>query len=261
MKKVITALCIVVSLGARLSAELRYAMHMEIQKSDASAQDVHPMLAMMGEMMSKQLLPAGGADLVYIIGEKGTRIEYLQAALGQPAGAINLAQPDGTMVVLNPKEQTYWKTTAQNATAALKSAGIAPQATAKPTGEAATVAGVRCEVVAFEWKMALPIPENARASMPPDFPTSIAMAGDTCVVKGQFQKYAALAERNRTNDLMAAMGLDKLTQGGIVMRQKVRFAGIEMRSAVTEIGEIDAPPAAFEIPAGYKEVASPSGVR
>lgn len=262
MKRVVVALCMVASIGAHVSAELRYALHMEVKKADApSPQAANPMLAMMGEMMSKQLLPAGGADLVYIIGEKGTRVEYVQAAMGQPAGAVNLARPDGTLVVLNPKDQTYWKTTAQNATAALKSAGIAPQATVKPMGQADTVAGVPCEVIAFEWTMALPIPESARASMPPDFPSTLEMTGDSCVVKNQFQKYAAFAARSRTNDLMAAMGLDKITQGGIVLRQSIRFAGVNIQSAVKEIGETEVPPDAFEIPAGYKEVPAPSGMK
>jgi hypothetical protein len=260
MKKIVMVLCLLALVSARASAELKYTMHMEVKKGETpGAQGTNPMMAMMGDAMMKQLLPAGAADMVYVIGEKGARIEYLQAAMGQPEGTVTLALPDGTLVVLNPKDQTYWKTTTQNAVATMQAAGIAPQATAKATGQFDTVAGLRCEVVAFEWKMDLPIPESARASMPPDFPTSLSMSGDSCVVKDQFQKYAELSAKNTGSNMMASMGLDKIAQGGIVLRQNMRMAGVELSSVVTKIGEEDVPAGAFEIPAGYKEVPAPTG--
>ncbi|MEP6915234.1 MAG: hypothetical protein ABJC89_06285 [Acidobacteriota bacterium] len=256
MKNILIALCLLAGASTPASAELTYTVHMAVQKSDApSGAANNPLIAMMGETMMKQLLPSGGADLIYTVGEKGVRIEYLQAAMGQEEGSVNLSMPDGTLVVVNPKEQTYWKITAPPAASMMKG-----EATVKPTGQFETVAGVKCEVVGFDWKMDLPIPESARANLPPNFPTSLLMTGDTCIVKDQFQRYAELASHGNVAGMLAAMGLDKVMQGGIVLRQSMRMAGMEMTSLVTKIGEQDVPASAFEIPAGYKEVPPPTGL-
>jgi hypothetical protein len=257
MKRMFVALCLVALVSVRVSAELKYTMHMEMKKADA-AQGSNPMLGMMGEAMMKQLVPEGTADLVYLIGEKGTRIEFMQAAMGQAAGTVNLARPDGTLIVMNPKEKTYWKTTAQTALAAMQAAGVpAPEVAAKRTGQFETVAGVKCEVVAFDWKMALPIPEAARASLPPDFPAVITMQGDSCTTTDEYKKYADSAAKS-ASIMMTAMGFDKIAQGGLVMRQTMQMVGFELRSNVTQIGEEAVAETAFEIPADYKEVPMPT---
>jgi hypothetical protein len=57
-----------------------------------------------------------------------------------------------------------------------------------------------------------------------------------------------------------AVGLAKLLQGGIVMRQILRsalFGGRQLETEVTKIGEEAAPPDAFDVPADFKEVPSP----
>jgi hypothetical protein len=256
MKNTLIALCLLAAASSPASAELTYTVHMASQKSEsAPGAGNSPIVAMMGETMLKQLLPSGSADMVYTIGEKGVRIEYLQAAMGQPEGSINLSMPDGTLVVVNPKEQTYWKLAAPPASSMMKG-----EATVKPTGTSETVAGVKCEVAAFDWKMDLPIPEAARGSLPPGFPTSLLMTGDTCIAKDQYQRYGELASRGNVAGMLAAMGLDKVMQGGIVLRQNMRMAGMEMTSLVTKIGEQEVPASAFEIPAGYKEVPPPAGL-
>jgi hypothetical protein len=56
---------------------------------------------------------------------------------------------------------------------------------------------------------------------------------------------------------MAAMGFDKIAQGGLVLRQTMQMMGYEMRSSATQIGEETAPETAFEIPTDYKEVPKP----
>ena len=114
----------------------------------------------------------------------------------------------------------------------------------------------RFEVITFDWKMALPIPEAARNSLPPDFPTTMAMTGDSCTTTDQFQKYADIVAKS-ANALMSAMGFDKIAQGGLVLRQTLQMMGFEMRSEVTQIGEEPAPPNAFDIPADFKEVPMP----
>ena len=258
MKRMFVALGLVALVSARLSAELKYTMHIEVKKTEAaSAQGGNPILAMMGDAMMKQLVPEGTADIVYLIGEKGTRIEFLQAAMGQAAGTINLVRPDGTLIVMNPKEKTYWQTTSQAALAAMKAAGITPpDVTAARSGKFETVAGVKCEVVTFDWKMALPIPEAVRPSLPPDFPMVLTMTGDSCTTTDQYQKYADLAAKS-SSVMMTTMGLDKMSQGGLVLRQTMQMMGFEMRSSVTQIGEEAAAETSFEIPADYKEVPMP----
>jgi hypothetical protein len=259
MKKSVIVVCLLASLSARLSAELKYTVHVEAKKMDVpAAPNANPMISMVAEGMLKQMIPEGGADIVYTVGEKGVRIDYLQAAMGQREGTFNIAQPDGTFVVVYPKDKSYWKTNADAAAAMMRSSG-APQVTAKMTGEVATVAGLKCEVMAFDWKMDLPIPESARASLPPNFPTSLAMTGDSCLVKDRFQKYAELAGKMKAVDMLAALGLDKLMLGGIVVRQSLRMSGIELQSVVTKIGEEEVPAGMFDIPADYKEVQAPMG--
>jgi hypothetical protein len=262
MKKVLVALCFVSLASGRMSAELKYTMRTEVQKAEKPASTpTSPMLAMMGEAMTKQLFPEGTATMTYILGDKGVRVELLNAALGQPAGTVTLGQLDGTAVVLNPKDQTYWKMGSQGAAAAMKAAGMTPQVTSNRTGESETVAGVQCERSTFTMKMDLPIPENARATLGKDFPSSIDMSGDTCSTTSQFQKYGEVAAKTQATSMLAAMGIDKLMTGGIVLRQAIRLGGVEIRSVVTEIAEAEVPAGSFEIPAGYKEVPPPTGVR
>ena len=258
MRRALTALFLVALVSAPLRAELKYTMRMEMKKSDAAAAPSNPMLAMMGEQMMKQMLPSGSSDMIYVIGEKGTRLEFTQAAMGQAAGAVNIAKPDGTLYVLDPANKTYWKTTTDAAAAQMKAAGIVPEVTAKKTGQTDTVAGITCEVVSFDWKMALPIPEQARASLPPDFPTSLMMNGDSCTTN-QYAQYAGYIARG-AGGMMTSMGFDKVAQGGLVIRQTMQMMGYEMRSVVTSISEEGVDQGLFDVPADYKEVPAPAGM-
>ena len=103
-------------------------MRTEVQKSEAPAKPApNPLLTMMGDAMTKQLLPEGSATMTYILGDKGVRVELANAAMGQAAGTITLAQPDGTAVVMNPKDQTYWKMPIKGAAAAMQASGLRPR--------------------------------------------------------------------------------------------------------------------------------------
>jgi len=262
MKRIAIALCLVASISAHLSAELKYTVHMETNKPEGkSAAPANPLLGMMGEALIKQMLPDGTADMVYTLGDKGVRIETVNAAMGQPAGTVTLSQPDGSLIVLSPKEQTYWKTNVRSAAAAVQGSGIKPEATSTRSGEFETIAGVRCERVPFTVKVALPIPEAARASLGSGFPASIDMTGDSCVTTDAFQKYAEVAAKGQVGGMLSAMGLDKMMQGGIVLRQNLRIAGVELVSTVTKIAEEAVPASDFEIPTGYKEVPAPAGLK
>ena len=258
MRKFVIAACLSAVMTVPLSADLRYTAHMQVGKSAAPTdQPTNPMIGMMADAVMKQMVPGGEADVVYLVSEKGARIEYMQAAMGQAAGTVTLFSPDGTLAVLNPNEKTYWKTTVQAALEGMKSSGVpTPDVTAKRTGQFETVAGIKCEVITFDWKMNLPLPEAARASLPPDFPTTLNMTGDGCTTTDQYQKYAEIVAKG-ANAMMSAMGFDKIAQGGLVLRQKMLLMGYEMKSTVTQIAEETAPAGAFEIPADYKEVPMP----
>lgn len=261
MKKVCVALCFALLVSSRVSAELKYTMRTEVQKSEAPATPApNPMLAMMGDAMTRQLLPEGNAVMTYIVGEKGARVEFVNAAMGQAAGSVTIVQPDGTAVTLNPKDLTYSKVSLQGAAAAMQASGMKPEVTVTPTGESETVAGVKCDRTTFTMKMALPIPESARATLGPDFPSSLDMSGDTCAATDQFKKYTELVAKTQMSGMLAAMGLDKMMPTGIVLRQAIRLGGVEIRSVVTEIAEAEVPATSFEIPAGYKEVPPPVGL-
>jgi hypothetical protein len=259
VKNLFAALVITSIVSTPLRAELKYTMHMEIKRAAGPAQPTNPMIGIMGDAVMKQMVPDGAADLVYLVGDKAARVEYQQAAMGLPAGTINLLTPDGTMVILNPSEKTYWKTSTTETLAKMKAAGVAlPEVTAKRTGQFDTVAGAKCEVVTFDWKMALPIPEAARATLPPDFPSTIAMTGDSCVTFDAYKQYADVINKG-ANAMMAAMGFDKIAQGGFPLRQTLSMNGLEMRTTVSQISEESAPEHAFEIPGDYKEVPTPLG--
>jgi hypothetical protein len=258
MKNLLLGACVAALVTVPLSADLKYTTHMQIEKSATSTgKPPNPVLGMMADGLMKQMVPGGAADVVYLVGDKGARIEFMQAAMGQAAGTIELVTPDGTMAFLNPQQKTYWKTTVQAALDGMHASGVpTPDVTVKRTGQFETVAGTKCEVVTFDWKMNLPIPESARASLPPDFPTTLMMTGDGCTTTDQYQKYAEVVAKG-ANAMMSAMGFDKVAQGGLVLRQKMDLMGYEMRAAVTQIEEQPAPPDAFEIPADYKEVPMP----
>src|SRR6478672_11646195 len=115
MKKVFVLLCFAALISSRASAELKYTVKTEAQKTEASKTEApkteapgskapNPMLAMMGDALSRQLLPEGSATMTYLIGEKGTRIDFVNAAMGQAAGTVIIVQPDGTTLMLNPKD-------------------------------------------------------------------------------------------------------------------------------------------------------------
>src|SRR5690349_5755390 len=116
MNKLVFALCLSVLITVPLKADLKYTMHMQVQKAEGpTSQPANPMIGMMADAVMKQMVPGGEADVVYLVGDKGARIEYVQSAMGQAAGTVTLFTSDGTLAVLNPKEKTYWKTTVQAA--------------------------------------------------------------------------------------------------------------------------------------------------
>jgi len=256
------ALALVATLAAPLRADLKYTAHSELKPATVTdSQPANPMLTMLGGQITQQMLPNGSADTVYIVTEKGMRTEYIKGGMNQQAeGTVLLAMTNGDLIQLNTKDKTYWRSTTQALTNVVQSAGIQLDVKVTPTSEATTIAGVRATRSNFEINIPLPIPEQMRAQLPPGVPTGFSLSGEVWYAASTpaFERYTVVA--SRMGQALAGMGLGKLLQGGIVMRQVMRsqvFNGQQLETEVTKIGEEAAPADAFDIPADYKEVPSP----
>jgi hypothetical protein len=245
---------------------LKYTTHTEIKPSATPGPAPNPMFATVGDAMMKQMLPSGPTDVVTIVCDFGSRSEYVKGSMGQAGeGSIALNLPNGDTVLLNPKDKTYWKMSAKDMTDALapmEQMGMKPKTTTKKTGEFATIAGLRAERTSFEWRMDIPIPDELRAQLPPDFPTSLSMAGSAWLAADKYQDYVAKASHSKAMDSLAMLGLDQLAGGGggLLMKMVMEgamFGGNQMEAVVTQVGEETIPASLFAIPAEYKEVPSP----
>jgi hypothetical protein len=260
MRTAAALLALTVGTVAPAHAELKIVSRTSLKAAKPPAQPAPPTYAAFGEMTLDLIVPADAVDMTAIVGAKGARIEYAQPSLGMPAGTVILVQPNGDIVTLNPKERTFWKTTVEQAAAMWRQLGIEPVITHKRTGEFATIAGVRAERIAFEWSMALPLPPEEKAALPPNTPAAMTMSGDLWVAADRFKEYAPRAVR--TNSGLAAFGMTKLLEEGIVLRSVLRspsFGDQEIETIVTSISEEPVSANTFEIPAGYKQVPPPRG--
>jgi hypothetical protein len=257
IRKILATLAVAAALTAPLRAELKYTMRMEVHKSTVPPRgEPDPIMAMLSAMVANALLPSGPVEMSVLVGPKGVRTEYLQAYTVMPAGTVTLVRPDGSMVVMNPIEKSYWKMAKPELGMILP--GLTPQVTTKKTGTTAAVAGLPAEQVDIEVK--IPLPAGATASLPAGFPTEFVLSGEMWVTT-QFKDYAKQAASAVTG--VASLGLDKIVSEGLLLRSVIRgalFGDQELESIVTKIGEEAADAALFEIPEGYKEVPPPAGI-
>jgi hypothetical protein len=253
LKRIPAGLTLLILAAAPASADLHYTMRMEARKIPSSDAE-NPMLAVAGDIMVQFLLPDGPADSVCWISEKGMRMELAKASSMMPAGSVMLRLADGTVVVMNPHDQTYWRIPipdvmphALNALARLK-----PDVSTVHTGEFATIAGLHAEHVTSTTTMDLPLPPAA--NMPMSMPSTMTTSFDYWVAD-QYADYAQLAHA-----MPAMLGLGELLQDGFIVKTVARssmFPGYELESTMIDLKEEPAPADLFELPADYKEVASP----
>jgi hypothetical protein len=252
--------------------------HQTVTKADAPPAPANPLVANAAKL-AKSPLPDGPADIVFVIGDRGARAEFRQAANGFAAGTVTITKPNGDMFVLDPKSKTYWKVVinadpaaGQQALNDLKAAGMTPRSetSTKRTGEFSDVAGVRCERVIFDFKLIMPMPDfppEVLAELPAELRQPITMTQRTelWMATDRFKDYAiASAKRmaagmKEAREVVTMMGMDKMPSDGLVMRQIERNPdlGYSLESVVTAIHERDAPASLFEIPSDYKEVPAP----
>jgi hypothetical protein len=259
MRRLLTALFVIAAIGTPVRAELKYTARMELRAAAVpSTTPPDPLMAMLGSLITDMMVPAGGMEITGVVGEKGARIEFSKAYLTIPAGAVGLVRPDGSMVLLNPADKTYWKAAASES---VLPPGMTPTVTSRRTGEFAEIAGVRSERIAFSLRFAIPLPDGVQ--LPPGMPTELTMEGDMWTT----DRFKASANATATAMTMTmglkAVGLEKMLNGGMPMRTVLRsplFAGKEMETVVLKIAEEAVPDGFFDVPADFREVPAPTGI-
>jgi hypothetical protein len=263
-RKLIVLILAIFGAVAPLRADLTCTSRTEFtpapSAADANAAPVNPMLAMIGSQLVRQLLPGGPSETTTYISEKGTRTEYLKGGTAQyREGTTTLLLNDGSFIVLNPADKTYWKTTLQAITAGAPAAGIEPHVASMTTSDVETIAGVAARRTTFEISIDLPIPEPIRSQLPAGFPSAITMSGEVWTATAPFEKYVPIFSKN-LQAVGGPLGLGKVLTGGIPMRLLIRsalFADQQLEMHVTSIAEQTLAASLFEVPADYKEVPGP----
>lgn len=261
LRKLIVTILLAAGGAASLHAELKYTMEMKQNKIENAPESSNQLLAMMGQQALQQILPNGTAKMIYIVGEKGIRTEFVTGGMGLASGSVSIMKPTGEMFMLTPANKTYWKTTVAQAAGMMAQAGITPEVQVTRTGELATVGGLKTEKVTMALSIPLPIPPEALSQLPPGFPTTLKMQIDNWIATERYKEYAAMASKG--NSILSSFGIDPTKIDGITMRALMRadiFGPVEIESVITEIGEEAVAASLFEVPADFKLVPGPGGI-
>jgi hypothetical protein len=254
MKRLAIALFVTVVAVAPVHADLKYVSRLTARPSTVPLPPpTNPLYTMFGGIVVGAIVPMGGLRSTSVVGERGARIEYDQPYLLVPAGGVMLIQPDGSAVVLNPGEKTYWKVT--KLTVGTMGGALMPDVQVTPTADSATVAGVQANRSTVTVRATLPLPAEGGL---PGMPRELSASGDVWLAP-TYARYGKMAPV-LSNGLAAALGMEHLFADGFPMRLVMRselFAGQEIESVITSISEVSVPASTFEIPAGFTEVPQP----
>ena len=221
-------------------AELHYITRIEARKVQGS-KPPDATETKMAEAFIRAVLPEGPSETTYLIGENTMRAELLKRMGTMPTGTILIRQLDGSVFAVSPAEHAYVKMRGPQPPPS-STPVVKPNFPITRTGETAVIAGVKTE------RLTAKVPRPVQGGPPGTLTVDL-------WVSNQFPKYAPLAAQN--DALLTLLSASALTQQGFVMRAVVTgygFADYQMESVVTEIKEQPAPPHAFELPAGYKEI-------
>jgi hypothetical protein len=235
---------------------LRYTMRLEM-KPASSPMPPDPILGALGDVVAQSMVPGGSVEMTSTIGPEGMRLEWNKPLPGMPTGAVMNHRADGSTVLIDPTEKTYWKV-ATDAMGTMFPAGAKPKVTTSRTGQFETVQGERAEKVTFSIRLPLPLPPGV--TLPPGMPTEVPMEGEAWVA-ARYKKY--LSGVARTLPGLSSIGLDQLSAEGLQMKQILRspiFAKQQLETVVTSVAEENTPPGRFVVPEGYREVPPPMGM-
>lgn len=253
IRRAIAVLAFGALLGAPLRAELKYTLRTEAHASTVKpAGPGNPLFTMLSSLVIGMIAPPGGTEMTVTVGDRGTRVDYPRAFAMVPAGSSVLVTPDGGMVVLNPSARTFWKAPKLEGMAGL--GGSTPSVKVQRTGTFASIAGVRAEHAAIEIRMPLPAVGASLPGLPPE----LTMSGEAWFSDAH-KRY--VRPSGALSGLAGSIGLESLSNAGFLMRSILRselFGQQELESVVTDIHELDVPPATFVVPDGFTEVPAPA---
>jgi hypothetical protein len=240
----VTAVCAV-----PLQADLSYTMRIEVRKA-GEATLTNPALAGLGEALMQALASSGSSESTFAMSDAGTaRIEFAEETAAVPKGAVLLRRSDGTRVVLDPAERTYWMLPAVRVGS---ERSVVPDVSVQRTGEVETIAGVRAERVAYTVRLA-----GAQGQLPPELAAVMVLDGEMWIASAVKTPEAFRVE---TNPALRALGLDAVVGDGLVVRQIIRgplLNGYEIESLVTRLDTDPVAPALLAIPVDYSEIPAP----
>src|SRR5215467_14290690 len=99
-RRLLIVLAILSAVAQPLRADLKYSTHSELKPATAAdPEPANPMLGMLGAQITQQMLPNGSADTLYIVTEKGLRVEFVKGGMNQqPEGSVILAMANGDLI-------------------------------------------------------------------------------------------------------------------------------------------------------------------
>ncbi len=263
---VVFALC-----TAPLRAELKVTAKMQARQVGAAPASNDIIASMVGPMITQVYGGPEGVEMTVTAHEDGrVRTDYPGSYLGMPAGSVVLQRLDGTSVGFEAKTQTWWKMVdpLSDPKAVEMLASSKPEVTTKRTGDFVTVAGLKAEHVSLAMRMALPRPPEA-AQLPPQLiamiPKEIKAEGNVWVTDAH-SKYKNAMTRAFVAGPLLTIGLDKPLNDlqGLMVRLVMNvslLAGWELETLASKVVEEDVPDSVFDVPAGYKEIPMPGGIR
>jgi hypothetical protein len=245
------ALLPIVQSAAR--AELKFTLHTDLNRvGGAAANEWSAFIS----QMARQMMPPGGVDHTVIVGDKGMLMEQKQPFAGMPAGAQTLFR-DGQQYGIDPASRTFWKERPLTDADVREMAAGKPEVKVDRTGEVRTIDGMRAERVTTTIKLA----QDLQAAFPsPDQPALTIDVWVTDAVKMPDGWMPMIDQKLLA--VLGIAGLRDVTDRKFMLRGVVRMnllAGLELAMTARDITTEDVPDSVFEIPAGYKEVAAPSG--
>jgi len=239
MTRTLVAACLCCLISTSASAELKYTVRLEARTVAADV-PADPRVAALGKTILQAVVPDGSVELTIIVGNGVARVQWSKAMPGIPLGTVLLQRRNGTRVLVNTVDQTFWP------------AGM-PDAYA--LGEADRPVILHTPPTGLE--ISIPFREARAGMMVTGTPTDLRLKGDVWLTD-KFASYST--PELRPIHGLPLLGFDVAPIGTLATRLILLgplFGDIELESVVTAIGEEDLPDSLFDVPAGFKQIRAP----